>query len=76
MTPDFQAAKEELATYADLLRNTSDRWVHNKSGGVYSVVGVALEEATLTTVIVYENLDGGPMWTRPAREFLDRFQAA
>lgn len=51
------------------------KWLHEKSGGIYQIVGLALEEATLALVVVYAK-DGksDPMlrlWTRPASEFFD-----
>lgn len=44
-------------------------WRHVKSGGKYIVVAVALEEATLTPVVVYRGHDD-VVWTRPLDEFL------
>lgn len=47
---------------------------HTKTGGIYSVVALAVQESDLTPVVVYS--DGhGQMWTRPAKEFFDgRFE--
>lgn len=73
MTQDYQTAKDELDAAAEKLRRRQ-RWVHNKSGGSYIAMGVAFEESSLTPVVVYESDVGGPMWTRPAAEFFDRFE--
>lgn len=76
MSDDFQAAKELRDSYAAMLEK-SDYWVHSKSGGTYLSFGVALEEATLTPVVLYQGIgdSAGPTWTRPAFEFFDRFEA-
>lgn len=52
-----------------------DIYRHYK-GGLYEVVCEALEEATLTPVIVYKSCGpDGRLWTRPRDEFFDgRFQ--
>lgn len=48
-------------------------WRHAKSGGVYRVECVAIEEATLSVVVVYRLRDGAApvTFTRPYREFTD-----
>ena len=50
-------------------------WKHAKSGNVYVVVCVALVEADHgrhEPVVVYER--DGMAWTRPVREFRERFE--
>lgn len=49
---------------------------HKKSGGEYTVLGVARVEATLEPVVIYEsNARPGEVWTRPHPEFCDgRFE--
>ena len=45
-------------------------WRH-RSGGLYTVTCVALEESTLTPVVVYQGDETGLRWTRPVEQFLD-----
>ena len=45
-------------------------WRHNASGGLYSIVAVGLDEATLVPVVTYFGLESGVTWTRPVAEFL------
>lgn len=45
-------------------------WRH-RSGGLYAVTCVALEESSLTPVVVYADAETGLRWTRPVLEFLD-----
>lgn len=48
-------------------------WRHEKSGGVYIVDCIAIEEATLSVVVAYRLLHGErPVtFTRPYKEFTD-----
>lgn len=50
-------------------------WKHVKTGGLYRIEAFALEEATLTPVVVYRKReagkDNGTMFTRPCAEFFD-----
>lgn len=48
-------------------------WKHVKTGGVYAVVGVAVEEATLRPVVLYRKAGDAyaTIFTRPAAEFMD-----
>lgn len=46
---------------------------HQKTKNSYKVVTVALEEATLSPVVVYEDSEG-LVFTRPLDEFLRKFQ--
>ena len=49
---------------------------HVKSGGIYTVVGEATIEATMTKVVVYRSAADGSWWVRPLAEFCDgRFLA-
>lgn len=44
---------------------------HKKTGGVYRIVNLAIQEADLTSVVVYANEATGAAWVRPASEFFD-----
>lgn len=49
-------------------------WRHRKTGHTYRVVLVALNEADLTPVVIYERVEPGERstpWVRPVTEFLD-----
>lgn len=48
-------------------------WKHVKTGNYYTIVGFAIEERTLTPVVVYQPIEAGvkTMWTRPCHEFFD-----
>lgn len=48
-------------------------WKHVKTGGVYAVLGVAVEEATLRPVVLYRKAGDAhaTIFTRPAAEFMD-----
>ncbi|MFU1607375.1 DUF1653 domain-containing protein [Sulfitobacter pontiacus] len=47
---------------------------HKKTGHIYSVTALAIEEATLLPVVCYTGGDGN-LWVRPASEFFDgRFE--
>lgn len=47
-------------------------WRHFK-GGLYRVLCVAWVEATLESVVVYQSVMHGTIWTRPVEQFLKRF---
>lgn len=48
---------------------------HKKTGGVYKIMMLAIQEDTLETVVVYTHTETGAIWTRPASEFFDgRFE--
>lgn len=50
-------------------------WWRHRKGGLYQVLGVAREEATLAPVVVYRGESG--IWTRPHEDFYDgRFTPA
>lgn len=46
------------------------RFRHKKTGGFYTLISLAVDEATLTPVVVYEN-DEGDKFVRTAAEFFD-----
>ena len=53
---------------------------HNKSGAMYVVKGVALQEKDLSPVVIYSPWEDNesmarmhPVFTRPAAEFAERF---
>ena len=47
------------------------RFLHNKSGGYYRLIMIAIEEATLSPLVVYACESTGMVGTRPASEFFD-----
>lgn len=48
---------------------------HKKTGGVYRVTALAVQEATMEPTVVYCCVNTGAVWTRPAKEFFDgRFE--
>jgi hypothetical protein len=48
---------------------------HKKTGGVYNVNMLAIQESDLAPVVVYSDATTGQIWTRPAAEFFDgRFE--
>lgn len=52
-------------------------WKHIKRGHNYVVLGHCIIEKTMTTGVLYQEIDGlePTLWMRPASEFLDgRFQ--
>ena len=44
---------------------------HKKTGGLYRVQMIAVDEETKSPVVVYADTDSGLIWTRPAHEFFD-----
>jgi len=38
-------------------------------GGLYTTVSIAIEEASVTAVVVYRSHENGALWTRPWIEF-------
>lgn len=53
---------------------------HKKTGHIYVITCIAIQESTLTPVVVYQQVDpdkmSNPIWTRPVYEFFDgRFKA-
>lgn len=45
------------------------RWKHNKTGGVYTIIATGLAEATLAPVVIYAGRDG-IVWVRALAVFL------
>lgn len=54
-------------------RYPSGRARHKRRGMNVNLLRVALEESTLSPVVVYEH--AGVVWTRPVAEFRDRFES-
>jgi hypothetical protein len=53
----------------------NDYYRHLKTGGLYTIVCIACEEATECPVVVYRSQQDHRTWTRPLEEFMDgRFQ--
>ena len=44
---------------------------HNKTGGVYRIAMLAVDETTLSPVVIYSDVETGTIWTRRASEFFD-----
>ena len=50
---------------------------HQKTGGLYEFMGMALLESTKETVVIYRYLESQRVWVRLATEFFDgRFELA
>lgn len=48
------------------------RWRHVKSDGEYIALGVALAEGSQEPVVIYKaDRNGGAVWVRAAKDFLD-----
>lgn len=48
---------------------------HMKTGGLYSLLAIAVRESDLEPVAIYSSQETQTTWTRPAREFFDgRFE--
>lgn len=48
---------------------------HKKTGGIYRIINIGIQEATLESVVIYSDASLGTIWVRPAREFFDgRFE--
>jgi hypothetical protein len=48
-----------------------DYYRHVKSGGNYTVICVALEEATEKPVVIYQSQQDHRIWSRPMEDFMD-----
>lgn len=46
-------------------------WVHLKTNKTYVILHHGLFESSLKPMVVYQGLEGGPVWVRPAEEFFD-----
>jgi hypothetical protein len=60
----------------DLCRNLFDdapavgsRWRHYRTGGVYEIVALSLDEGSRSPVVTYRNLASGLAWTRRLEEW-------
>jgi hypothetical protein len=48
---------------------------HKKTGNIYAVFALQVRESDLAPLVAYQSVQGGPIWTRPAKEFFDgRFE--
>jgi hypothetical protein len=54
-----------MASISDLI------YTHQKTGQHYRVLHIAIEEGSMTPVVVYTSIFGGAVWTRPVAEFFD-----
>ena len=64
--------REMLRPYS--LARTGTEWVHDKTGNVYLVLGLAVSVETLKPVVVYApNRQTFPVWTRDAEDFFAKF---
>jgi hypothetical protein len=71
---DIAAADEAVKTARARLPWDA-QWIHKKSGRLYTVMDVALDEASLRPVVIYECCRSERRWVRDAAEFLDgRFE--
>ena len=81
----FGVAIEHLEWLAGQTNYFKTAWSHKRSGLMYTVIGLGLEEATLNPVVLYKRLDPAlpyfdrvdvknPIWTRPVAEFLEKFE--
>lgn len=74
MRQDVTALMDDCA-YLQHAAPFGSRWRHRRSGGVYVVQGVCVLEANQKAAVLYRNTEGGPVWARNGREFLDgRFE--
>lgn len=46
-------------------------FLHKKSGNVYEVLHIAIDEKSLVSNVVYRDIDNGLIWIRPVDEFFD-----
>jgi hypothetical protein len=71
---DANELDRRLREIAVVVGDRGTPYVHAKTGHRYEVVAVALEEATLSPVVVYRAIDAPQLtWTRPLGEFQGRF---
>ncbi len=69
-----RGAFDKTAALAKILLSpvrVGQTWQHTKTGGCYVIVALAIEEATLTPVVVYKG-SNEIVWTRPLDEFIGR----
>lgn len=68
MVPSIRLPDETLYVPGDLVR-------HLKTGGLYTIMDIAIIEATLTPAYIYKSLESGAQWIRPVTEMEDgRFE--
>ena len=46
-------------------------FLHTKSGNMYEVLHIAVDEKSLVSNVVYRDVDNGLIWIRPVDEFFD-----
>ena len=51
--------------------STGSHWRHVKRGSTYTIEGVGVIEATMTTCVIYRAHADGTTWVRPLAEFMD-----
>lgn len=74
MRQDVEKLMEDCA-YLQYAVPFGSRWKHRRSGGVYIVQGVCVLEHNQKVAMLYRKADGGPVWARSGKEFLDgRFE--
>ena len=66
----FETALEEFTRLRPLF-SAGSKWRHAK-GGVYTICSVAMDEPSLSMVIVYMGSDS-VVWVRSIHEFEERF---
>jgi len=45
-------------------------WRHRK-GSLYEILGFGIQENNLVPVVIYREIKGETIWTRPCKEFFD-----
>lgn len=56
---------------------TDSIWKHYRKGGTYRIVGIASVERDLSPVVLYRREGRSHrVWSRPLREFMERFRPA
>ena len=50
---------------------TEGAWFHDTTEHYYQILTLALQESTLTPVVVYQDMVNNTVWTRPVAEFFD-----
>lgn len=52
--------------------NTYDKWTNNKTGNLYTFVGLGWHSESLEVLVSYVDKEGG-LWHRPWKLFLEKF---
>lgn len=70
---EFKDAVKKFKAIREIIQ-PAQRWMHVKSGGMYTVRDIVMLEDSLTAAVQYVG-DNNPdiPWVRPATEFNDRF---